>query len=441
VESLNDALAMLADRVSNKKPGEWIIGTSYNHNVWGLGREPNRYDLDAISPENPVAVTSKCGHTLWVNSEALRLAGVDRDTVDPPGSRIERDAGGFPVGLLREGAMSLVYSIIPPLGCEEGKELLRQAMAKVHALGLTGVHNCEGSDALKLLAELDRSGELTLRVVQHYAENNVDAAHRLGLNSGFGSAKLSFGGLKLFFDGALGVQTALMFEPFENTDNLGIQTMQEDCLRDLVMQAAENGISAAIHAIGDKANHVVLNVLEEAQQVNAALRHRVEHVQLLTDEDLERFGRLGIIASVQPTHVLGDMDLVSSYWGRRGRLAYAFASLAKAGSVLAFGSDCPVETMDPIMGIHAAVTRQRPGGYPEGGFYPEERLSVADAVRAYTWGPAYAVSQEADLGTLEVGKLGDLVVLDANIFEIDPLDIHKTKPVMTVVGGRVVYRT
>lgn len=439
IESMDEALAMLSARVSQKQPGEWVVGDSYNHNVWGMDREPSRFDLDVFSLENPVAVTSKCGHTVWANSLALRFAGIDRDTVDPAGSRIDRDSRGEPTGLLREGAMNLVYKAIPPVGREEGQELLRKAMVRAHAFGLTGVHNCEGSDSLKLLAALDRRGELTLRVVQHYAENNFTDALRLGLNSGFGSERLSLGGLKLFIDGALGVQTALMCEPFENSQNLGIQTMPEGDLRELVFRAAENGMSSTIHAIGDRANNLVLNVLEELIAKDSGLRHRIEHAQLLSDADMKRFGELGVIASVQPTHVLGDMDLVDAYWGARGRLAYAFGSLAKSGSVLAFGSDCPVETMDPLLGIHAAVNRQRPGGYPEGGFYPEERVSVAQAVRAYTWGPAYAAGQEADLGTLEVGKLGDLVVLDQNIFEIPPSEIYTVKPVMTVVGGRVVW--
>ena len=364
IESMDKALSMISARVSQKKSTEWGIGNSYNHNVWGMDREPNRFDLDAVSPENPVAVTSKCGHTVWANSEALRIAGIDKDTEDPPGSRIDRDEDGNPTGLLREGAMNLVYKVIPPVGCEEGRELLKKAMYNAHAFGLTGVHNCEGSDSLKLLAELDRSNELTLRVVQHYAETNFPHALNMGLNSGFGSELLSFGGLKLFIDGALGVQTALMCEPFEASSNLGIQTMSEEELRQLVLTAAENGIASAIHAIGDKANNMVLNILAEAKTINADLRHRIEHAQLLTDPDVARFGQLGVVASVQPTHVIGDMDLVDAYWGKRGRLAYAFGSLARAGSVLAFGSDCPVETMDPILGIHSAVNRQRPGGYP-----------------------------------------------------------------------------
>ncbi|MBS3950204.1 MAG: amidohydrolase family protein, partial [Peptococcaceae bacterium] len=216
----------------------------------------------------------------------------------------------------------------------------------------------------------------------------------------------------------------------------------EDELKELVLKAAQGGISSAIHAIGDRANNMVLNMYETAlKDGDPILRHRIEHVQLLTEHDVARLGSSNIIASVQPTHVLGDIDLVHKYWGQRGRYAYPFKSLLKTGAVLVFGSDCPVESMDPILGIHAAVNRQRPSGYPEEGFYPEERLTVAEAVRAYTFGPAYASYQEDTCGTLECGRLGDLVVLEQDIFTIPPQEIHTVKVRVTVVGGKVVYQS
>ncbi|HSL93068.1 MAG TPA: amidohydrolase, partial [Bacillota bacterium] len=371
---------------------------------------------------------------------AMSMAGINRYTEEPPGSRIDRDAAGEPIGLFREGAMGLIYHAIPPVDRETGKDLLRQAMQRAHAWGLTGVHNCEGSDSLSRLAELARDGELTLRVLQHYSEDNFDAALRLGINSGFGDDHLRMGGLKLFIDGALGVQTALMDEPFCGSDNTGIQTMPKDRLEELVQRAAQHGISSTVHAIGDKANRMVLDILQSAVTIDPKLRHRMEHVQLLTDEDVARFAQLGVTASMQPTHLLGDMDLVEKYWGERGRLAYAFGSVLRSGGRLAFGSDCPVETMDPILAIHSAVSRQRIDGHPDGGFYPEERISVAEAVKAYTVGPAYAAGMECDLGTLEVGKFGDLVALDKDIFTLSPDEIYSARPVLTAVGGVVRYR-
>jgi predicted amidohydrolase YtcJ len=440
VASLEQALSMLSAAVRERKPGEWVVGDSYDHNIWGLKRELDKRDLDAIAPDHPVVVTSKCGHTVWANSMAMALAGVDRDTPEPPGSRIERDAQGEPSGLFREEAMGLMYAAIPPLDRETGKRLLRKAMQRAHAFGLTGIHNCERSESLSLLAELARDGELTLRVLQHYSEGNFDAAVALGVNSGFGSDYLRMGGLKLFIDGALGVQTALMDEPFCGSEDTGIQTMPEERLRELVHRAAAHGIGATVHAIGDKANRMVLDIMESAAAIDPKLRHRIEHAQLLTDADVIRFAELGVTASMQPTHLLGDMDLVDKYWGPRGRLAYAFGSVLRSGGRLAFGSDCPVETMDPVLAIHAAVSRQRIDGQPEGGFYPEEKISVAEAVKAYTSGPAYAGGQEADLGSLEVGKFGDLVVLDKDIFALPENEIHSARPVLTVVGGTVRYR-
>lgn len=440
VESLEQALDLVAARVSVAQRGEWIVGDSYNHNVWGMDREPNRYDLDRVAPHNPVLISSKCGHTAWVNTKALELANISYGTPDPAGARIERSSSGEPTGLLREGAQGLVQSVIPDPEPKKARNLLKQAIGIAHSMGLTGIHDCEGREALKLFGELARDNELDFRVVHNVPVESLDEAIALGLTSGVGGEKVRIGGLKLFVDGALGSQTALMFEPHENSSNLGIQIMSEGDLKSTVLKAAQAGISSAIHAIGDKANNMVLNMYEDVlRETCPLLRHRIEHVQLLAKPDIERLGNLNVIASVQPTHVLGDLDIVHRFWGKRGRYAYAFKSLLKSGAVLAFGSDCPVESMDPILGIHAAVNRQRPGGYPENGFYPEEKLTVAEAVRAYTYGPAYASYQEGHSGTLELGKLGDLVVLDQDIFTIAPQNISSARVAITVIGGKVVY--
>lgn len=441
VESLDQALSMVAERVAQLQPGEWVVGDSFNHNLWGMEREPNRYDLDRVSPDHPVVVSSKCGHTAWVNSKALELAGITATTADPEGSRIDRDEHGEPNGLLREGAQGLVYRVIPEADAQTQKRLLKKAIGYAHAAGLTGIHDCEGSDALQIFSRLAHEGELDLRVTMHIPNRDLDHAIALGLTSGFGGEWVRIGGIKAFADGALGTQTALMFEPCEGSTNTGIQTMTEDQLRQVVARGAEHGLSSAVHAIGDKANAMMLDIYEEVlKDGSRCLRHRIEHAQLMRQEDIERCGRLGVISSVQPTHVLGDMEIVDRYWGKRGRYAYAFKSLAEAGSVLAFGSDAPVESFDPILGIHAAVNRRRPNGFPDAGFYPGECLSVEEAVRAYTWGPAYAVYQEELAGTLEVGKLGDLVVLDRDLFTIDPMEICQTRVDLTVVGGKVVYQ-
>lgn len=442
VENLDQALGLVEARVQSSGPGDWIVGDSYNHNVWGMDREPNRCDLDKVAPHNPVLISSKCGHTAWVNSKALELAGITAATPDPEGARIDRDELGEPTGLLREGAQGLVYKIIPAPDPEKALDLLKQAIGLAHSMGLTGIHNCEGRDSLRYFGELARAGELNFRVVHNVPSDSIDEAVAVGLTSGVGGEWVRIGGIKLFVDGALGSQTSLMFEPHEGSENLGIQTMPEDELMELVLKGAQGGLSSAIHAIGDKANNMVLNMYETALKVgDPSLRHRIEHVQLLAEQDVARLGGSNIIASVQPTHVLGDIDLVHKYWGARGRYAYPFKSLLETGAVLAFGSDCPVESMDPILGIHAAVNRQRPGGYPENGFYSEERLTVAEAVRAYTFGPAYASYQEGSTGTLEVGKLGDVVILEQDIFTIPSSEIYNAKVKATIVGGNIVYES
>lgn len=440
VQNLKSALNMVAQRVQEVQPKAWVVGDSYNHNVWGMDREPNRYDLDAVSPNNPVIIYSKCVHTAWVNSRALELAGITAETPDPPGSRIERDEKGQPLGLLREGAMDLVSSILPPSDEAKVLRLLKKAIGQAHAMGLTGIHNFEGREALKHFTALAKEASLNFRAIMNIPVANIAEAINLGLTSGFGDEWVRIGGIKSFADGALGSQTGLMFEPHEGSEDRGIQTMSTEQLREAITQGALNGLASAVHAIGDRANHLVLNLFEDVAKLGIkGLRQRIEHAQVMRPEDIERCGRLGVVASVQPTHVLGDMDIIDKYWGTRGRFAYAFRSLADAGSVLAFGSDSPVESLDPILGIHAAVNRQRPDGHPQGGYYPQEKISVGDAVRAYTWGSAYAAHQEKWVGTLKVGKLGDFIVLDQDIFTIDPKNIWQTKVDMTIVGGSLVY--
>jgi predicted amidohydrolase YtcJ len=271
---------------------------------------------------------------------------------------------------------------------------------------------------------------------------HLDAAIEMGLQTGLGDEWLRLGGVKIFADGSLGSRTAAMLAPYEDEpDNLGIPVIPPDEMNKLVRRASRAGLSVAVHAIGDQANRIVLDALEECGRGDAPrLRHRIEHAQLLAPEDLPRLAspELGLIASMQPIHATADMDMVDRHWGERGRGAYAFRTLLELGGRLAFGSDAPVETLNPFVGIHAAVTRQRADGTPPGGWRPEERLSVAQAVHAYTLGAAYASGEEGIKGSLSPGKLADLVVLSQDIFTIDPAGILETEPVHTMVGGRLV---
>lgn len=445
IKSKAEAVRRVAERAHTTKPGEWLLGGGWDRNLWEDVSFPSKEDLDSVTPHNPVALSSKDGHSLWVNSLALTRAGVTAETPSPPGGEIEREPGtGEPTGILKENAEDLVESIIedPSLGTIESA--LRAAIANAQRAGLTGIHDCEGELAFAAFQELLKNDELGLRVLMHIPVKNLDDAIGLGLRTGFGSEQLRVGGVKMFADGALGSRTAAMLAPYEDEPlNLGIVVTPKEGMRELVSKASRAGLSVAIHAIGDRANRDVLDVLEESRQSDKGrgLRHRIEHAQLLHPADIPRLAKLGVIASMQPIHATSDMEMVKRHWGEeRARGAYAWRSLLDAGTVLAFGSDCPVETLDPLVGIHAAVTRRRADGSPgPEGWHPGERITVEDAVRAYTLGAAYASGEERVKGSITPGKLADLVVLSQDIFAIPPMAILDTEVEATILDGQFVY--
>jgi hypothetical protein len=284
--------------------------------------------------------------------------------------------------------------------------------------------------------------DLAVRVFMMLSRANLDEAIKVGLRTGFGNSHLRVGNVKLFCDGTLGSQTAEMIEPFVGQpDNNGVATISQEELEDAVLKASSAGIACAVHAIGDKANRRVLDAFEKQRHagVGRELRHRIEHVQLLHADDIPRFKELQVIASMQPIHATSDMYMADKYWGQRAELSYAWRSLLDAGAHLALGSDAPVESMDPLVGIHAAVTRQRASGEPEGGWHPEQRLTVSEAVHGFALGAAYASGTEEEGGSITPGKLADLVVLSGDIFEMPPEEILDTHVVATVFDGRIVF--
>jgi len=434
--------------VEHANPGEWVLGGGWNQNLWGDGSLPSKTDLNDISPQNPVALSRTDGHSMWVNSLALEKAGITAETPDPPGSCIDRDPdSGEPTGILREWeAIRLVQDIIPEPDDETIVVALRASIAEAHRLGLTGIHEMpvegEKKPALRSFLHLRQQGELSLRVVCMIPVEHLDEAIALGLGSGLGDATLRVGGVKLFADGSMGSSTAWMLEPFEGSDdNYGLVVTPKEEIFDIARRAQAAGISLTIHAIGDCAIRAVLDVLTEIQGIQpSTLRHRIEHVQCIHPSDVHRLAQLGVIASVQPPHIMDDWAVADRVWGERGRCAYAFRSLLDAGTHLAFGSDCPVAPLNPLLGIQAAVLRQDRKGEPEGGWYPGERLTVAEAVRGYTLEAAYAVGLEDVLGSITPGKLADMVVLSRDIFAIPPEEISNTQVDYTIFEGRVVYR-
>jgi len=472
LDSKAKAVAAVAERVSQTPQGAWVLGYGWNHNLWD-GRFPSKTDLDAVAPDHPVVLTRKDYHVLWLNSRALAAVGLSRETPDPPGGEIERDpASGEPTGIIKEEACRLVYRALPIPTAEERRKALRRAFSLAHQSGLTGIHEIIEerlfSYGFRDYVELAEEGELGLRVYLLLPRERLAEAMELGLQTGFGNEWVRIGPVKLFMDGTLGSRTADMLEPFddapargsrggppwgtgerasaseEQPDNRGLSILPAEEIRELVARASEAGLACAVHAIGDAANRKVLDAIASYQATvkpgrRTHLRHRIEHAQLIHPADLPRFGQLGVIASVQPIHAPSDMLVAERYWGRRCATAYAYRSLLEAGARLAFGSDAPVESWDVLAGIHAAVTRQRPDGTPPGGWYPEQRLSVAQAVHGFTQGPAYASGEEALKGSITPGKLADLVILSHDLFTLPPEEILATRVVGTVVGGKVCY--
>ncbi len=442
--TLEEALARVSERATlgATPPGAWISGSGWNHNVWG-GVLPAASDLDRVAPEQPVALSAKSGHALWVNSRALELAGITSSTPDPAGGQIVRDGHGphgQPTGILLENAMDLITRVRPALTAEQAAEMMRAAFPLAQRAGLTGVHCFDGPEAFAAYQMLKQRGELGLRVVKSIRRDHLSQAIELGLRSGLGDDWLRIGSVKLFADGALGPQTAWMLEPFEGSNSVGISTLSESEMAESVRRANAAGLSCAIHAIGDRACRTVLDVYEEVG--SRGLRNRIEHVQLLHPHDYDRLGKLGVVASMQPVHATSDRLISDKYWGKRSAGAYAWRTQLNAGAALAFGSDCPVEKLDPLMGIHAAVTRRRADGSPgPEGWYPEQRLTVEEAVRAFTSGAAYAAGMQDRLGSITPGKLADFTVLDRDIFEIEPMEILSARVDATIIGGTFMWRT
>lgn len=441
--SLKEALRRVEEGVERAKPGEWVVGGGWDKNLWDGGGFPSKESLDGVSATNPVALMSKDGHTLWVNSLALSRASITRQTRNPEGGEVERTPNtGEATGILKENAVHLVESVVPEPTVERIEKALKPAIETAYTLGITSIHVPEGKLAFQAFQRLLVKEELGLRVFMMIPAESLDAAVKVGLVTGFGNEKLRMGALKLFADGALGSQTAAMLEPYEgDLKNLGVIVTSKEKMRMLMAKASTHGLGVAVHAIGDRANRMVLDLIEERHAADSGrrTRYRVEHAQHINPIDVERFGKQGVIASIQPTHIALDMDTVERYLGRRSREAYPLRTLLDTGTKLAFGSDGPVMSLDPLLGIYTAVTRRRANGYPPRGWHPEERITVMEAVRAYTLDAAYASGEERIKGSIERGKLADLVVLSRNIFEVSEEKILGTRVEMTVFDGEIVY--
>jgi len=443
VDSVEKVQQMIAEKIKELPPGTPIFGREYDHTLFPGQKWPTREDLDKVSPENPVVIRRVDGHSAWLNSLALKLSGIDKKTGDPFGGEIVRDPKtGEPTGILKESAMALI-KVRSTLKSSPEENILR-ALDHARRLGLTGVHADAGLRDLEIYRKLQAEGRLTLRIYAWLPLEGIDQYLKMGLRQGQGDHFLKVGFLKAFIDGTLGSGTALMFEPFaDDPTKSGLPQYPEETFYELMEKAYANDFQVGTHAIGDKGVNWVLNAVERARKKHGQkdLRFRIEHAQIIRPEDFPRFKELGVIASMQPTHCTTDMRFCEIRVGQeRSRYAYAWRTLLDNGAVLAFGSDWPVEPLDPRRGLYSALTRKNiEFDFPEGGWFPEQKLSLAEAIRYFTWGSAYASFEENLKGTLEPGKLADLTIFGGDIFSLEPREILTTPVVYTIVGGKVVY--
>ena len=433
----------IKDYAAKLDSGEWICGGNWDHEAWPSKKHPTKELIDEVTQDNPVFVQRLDGHIALANSLALNLAGITKDTPNPQGGEITKDPQtGEPTGILKDAAQSFVGAVIPSSTKEQLKQAIKTAIEHANSLGVTSIQDNSSSADLEIYQELLKDGELTLRINAWRHCYNQKYFQAIGLLPNFGNDWLRIGTMKVFVDGSMGAGTALFYQPYsDDSTTSGIPIYPEGELYDLIKSIDKAGLQIAAHAIGDKANTWILNAFERAFLENGKrdARHRIEHAQVVLPEDIQRYKELGIIASIQPSHCIDDMRWAEKRIGDRVKHSYLFNSFGKEGVRIAFGTDWTVEPLNPMLGLYAAVTREFPDGGPEGGWFPDEKITLEQAIEFYTLGSAYAEFQENVKGTIKVGKLADLVVLDKNLFEIEPKEILETKPYMTIVGGKIVF--
>jgi predicted amidohydrolase YtcJ len=473
--SQEEIAELVKEKASKLQPGEWIAGVGWDQNDWKEKLWPNHKIIDEAAPNNPVYLTRIDGHALWVNKKALELAGITKDTKNPEGGDIKRDANGNPTGVLIDNAMNLIYKVVPPQTDEMIEKTILTAVNSLMKYGITSVHDMGvGLRTINIMKKLANEGKLPIRIHVYIdgVGNTWNEFLKSGRLVGYANNFLNVRGIKLFVDGAMGSRGALMSEPYQDDPgNSGLQLMSEDEIYKVTLDALKNGFQVATHAIGDLGNTIVLNAYERALNELKPKDHRlrVEHVQVINPKDVERFGKYGIIPSMQPVHATSDMPWAEARLGtKRVKWSYAPKLVLKGSPIIAGGSDFPVENPSVLEGIYAGVTRRDKNEYPrswldvirmvdkklfviskegipdttafEGGWYPEQRLTVQEAVNEFTKWAAYAGFEENKKGTIEIGKWVDFTILDRDIFNIPARDILRTNVEMTIVGGKIVYK-
>lgn len=459
----DEIVSMVAQKTKTAAKGKWIKGRGWDQNLWASKEFPTGSQLDAVSPDHYVILTRVDGHAVWVNRKVMDAAGISKNTKDPDGGKIIRDSSGNPSGVLIDNAKGLIYKIIPVPTYAEDSLALETAMDACAKFGLTSVHDAGvGMETIKLYKDFAKRGDLKLRIyamldgtqsslLESYSkigpEKLLDGYFKNGPEKNLYNDFLTIASVKLYADGALGSRGAALLEPYsDNPKNYGLELTSKNEIEKIAEQSLKHGFQVCIHAIGDRGNRNALDAYEEAlaktNSIGSQKRLRIEHGQIVNENDIPRFAALGVIASMQPTHCTSDMYWAESRLGPKRILgAYAWKKLTDSGVTVAFGSDAPVESCNPLWGIYAAVTRQDQKGFPDGGFYPDQRMTLMEALQGFTIHAAYAAFEENDKGTIEAGKLADLVVLSNDLTAIEPQEILTTEVKLTIVNGRIVYRS
>jgi len=450
---LNDATSAqefvrrIGERAKTTPKGSWILGGDWDETKWTPPELPTKELIDPVTGDTPVFVSRYDGHMGLANSAALRTAGITAQTPDPPGGAIVRDTKGNPTGALKDAAADLLYKHVPPLTHDERMRAVKRALAHAASLGVTSVQHMNPDYAdIAVYSELLDRGELTARIYAAPFIMDFGDQAKLGIRRAFGDPFLRVGAVKGYADGSLGSRTAYFFEPFSDTPgNRGLLSdeMQPPAtMRERILKADAAGIQTCIHAIGDQAISMILDFYADVvkEHGKADRRFRIEHAQHMAAKDFDRFAQLGVIASMQPYHAIDDGRWAEARIGHdRASRTYAFRTFLDHGVRLAFGTDWDVAPLNPMLGIYAAVTRATLDGKNPNGWFPEQKLTVAETVEAYTMGSAYAEFQEKEKGSITVGKLADIVMLSDDLFTIDPAKIRDVKVLRTFVGGKLVY--